>query len=142
MSKLTKRHKLFIDEYMKDRNATQAAIRSGYAANSAQVQGPRLLGNDRIKKEIEKRIKKATENVEVTQEQVIRELAKGAFADLDVSQMKYSDKLKCLEMLAKNLGMLDGKANGSGKDKNAITERLFSALDSFAQKRGVRGSES
>jgi len=35
----------FVDEYLVDSNATQAAIRAGYSAKTAYVQGPRLLEN-------------------------------------------------------------------------------------------------
>lgn len=35
----------FCQEYLVDANATQAAIRAGYSAKTAHVQGPRLLGN-------------------------------------------------------------------------------------------------
>ena len=45
----------FIDEYMIDLNATQAAIRSGYTEVSAGVQAHRLLINDNVKQEIRRR---------------------------------------------------------------------------------------
>jgi len=35
----------FVDEYLIDLNATQAATRAGYSAKTAYVQGPRLLEN-------------------------------------------------------------------------------------------------
>jgi phage terminase small subunit len=40
---LTTREQAFCDEYLKDLNATQAAIRAGYAQKGAHVQGSRLL---------------------------------------------------------------------------------------------------
>jgi len=42
---LTAKQQRFCEEYIKDLNATQAAIRAGYSENSAHVQGPRLLEN-------------------------------------------------------------------------------------------------
>jgi phage terminase small subunit len=45
MGELTDKQRAFVYEYMKDRNATQAAIRAGYSPNSAQEQGSRLLSN-------------------------------------------------------------------------------------------------
>lgn len=42
---LTERKRRFALEYMKDANATQAAIRSGYSKKSAVSQGNRLLGD-------------------------------------------------------------------------------------------------
>jgi phage terminase small subunit len=42
---LTDKQRRFVDEYLKDSNATQAAIRAGYEATNADVTGPRMLGN-------------------------------------------------------------------------------------------------
>lgn len=42
---LNARQRRFVAEYLKDRNATQAAIRAGYKAANADVVGPRLLGH-------------------------------------------------------------------------------------------------
>jgi len=47
----------FIDEYMVDLNATQAAIRCGYTEVSARTQSHRLLTNDNIRQEIKRRQK-------------------------------------------------------------------------------------
>ncbi|MGE0936419.1 terminase small subunit [Yersinia enterocolitica] len=45
MAKLTDKQELFAREYLKDLNATQAAIRAGYSEKTAQVQSSRLLSN-------------------------------------------------------------------------------------------------
>jgi phage terminase small subunit len=42
---LTPRQTKFIAEYLKDLSATQAAIRAGYSAKNANVDGSRLLAN-------------------------------------------------------------------------------------------------
>lgn len=44
-SKLTEKQRQFVREYLIDLNATQAAIRTGYSAKTAKVQGSRLLTN-------------------------------------------------------------------------------------------------
>jgi len=46
---LTVKQKLFCIEFIKDGNATQAAIRAGYSAQTAQSQGSRLLSNVMVK---------------------------------------------------------------------------------------------
>ncbi len=43
MSKLTPKQEMFCREYLVDLNGTQAAIRAGYSANSAQEQASQLL---------------------------------------------------------------------------------------------------
>lgn len=40
---LSLKHQRFVAEYLKDLNATQAAIRAGYSPKTAEVQGSRLL---------------------------------------------------------------------------------------------------
>lgn len=49
---MTDRQKLFVEEYLKDYNATKAAIRAGYSKRTAYSQGQRLLKNVEIKQAI------------------------------------------------------------------------------------------
>ena len=49
---LTPQQAKFVQEYMIDGNATQAAIRAGYSTKSAEVQGHRLLRMDKIQAEL------------------------------------------------------------------------------------------
>ena len=53
---LTEKQKRFAEEYLIDLNATQAAIRAGYSAKTANEQGSRLLANVSIQKAISKAI--------------------------------------------------------------------------------------
>ena len=46
--KLTARQERFVDEYLVDLNATQAAIRAGYSAKNADKIGSELLGKTRV----------------------------------------------------------------------------------------------
>lgn len=52
MAKLTDKQELFAREYLKDLNATQAAIRAGYSAKTAQEQASRLLSNVMVQSRI------------------------------------------------------------------------------------------
>lgn len=45
---MTDQQQLFADEYLVDLNATQAALRAGYAESSARVTGCNLLANKQI----------------------------------------------------------------------------------------------
>ncbi len=49
---MTDRQKRFAHEYMVDFNATQAAIRAGYAEKSARISGCVCMKNIKIKQEI------------------------------------------------------------------------------------------
>lgn len=51
-AELSARQKKFIVEYLKDSNATQAAIRAGYSEKNADKIGHQLLGKTRVAQEI------------------------------------------------------------------------------------------
>lgn len=78
---MNEKHKAFAREYVKDRNATQAAIRSGYTEKTAYSQGNRLLKNAEIKELIDELEAAAAKKAGVTHERVIKELARVAFLD-------------------------------------------------------------
>jgi len=53
---LTEKQRRFVEEYMTDGNATQAAIRAGYAESGARQEGHRLLTNADVRQAIRRRI--------------------------------------------------------------------------------------
>jgi len=63
---LTSKQKQFVSEYLIDRNAKQAAIRSGYSVKTAEVQGSRLLSNVKVKALVEKKTKIIEEKTDLT----------------------------------------------------------------------------
>lgn len=79
--KLTPKQMRFVDEYLVDFNATQAAIRAGYSPKTAAAAAARLLRNVNIQAEIARRQKDLQRRTEVTQDRVVKELARVAFAD-------------------------------------------------------------
>lgn len=81
MAKLTAKQKRFIEEYLIDLNATQAAIRAGYSPNTAQEIGSENLSKPIIKNEIDKAIAERSRRTGISQERVLRELAKIAFVN-------------------------------------------------------------
>lgn len=81
MRKLTQKQQRFVEEYLVDLNATQAAIRAGYSAKTAASQGERLLRNVEIQAAIQAAMKARQERTEITQDRVLAELAKIAFGD-------------------------------------------------------------
>lgn len=147
--KLTAKQKRFVDEYLVDFNATQAAIRAGYKANTAHVIGAENLRKPKIAEEIARRQKDLQRRTEVTQERVVKELARIAFADASVVcvtdfdnltedqraaiqgikptnfgwEIKLCDKLKALELLGRHIGMFNDKLSLSGTDGGPLTFR-------------------
>lgn len=80
MARLTNKQKKFIDEYLVDLNATQAAIRAGYKEKAAYRTGAENLRKPQIQEEIQKRMQERQQRTEVTQDMVVKELAAIAFA--------------------------------------------------------------
>lgn len=122
-----KRHEKFCHEYIKDMNATQAAIRTGYSKNTANRIGSRLLSNVDIKARV-KELREAyfNENI-MTAQQVEYELTRIALGLSNekhvviegtgdgYSEARIIDKppdeksrLKALELMAKRHRILSG----------------------------------
>ena len=80
MAKLTKKQQRFVDEYLIDLNATQAAIRAGYSVKTAQEQGSQNLSKLMVQQAIEEQMTERSKRTEITQDKVLRELAAIAFA--------------------------------------------------------------
>ena len=78
---LNPKQAIFVREYLIDKNATQAAIRAGYSAKTADRIGPELLGNSCVEAAVNRNLIKQQERTEVTADRVLRELAAIAFAD-------------------------------------------------------------
>lgn len=79
---LTPRQAAFVDEYLLDLNATQAAIRAGYSEKTAYSQGERLLKDAEISAEIDRRKIKRSERTQIDAAWVLKRLADEAEADL------------------------------------------------------------
>lgn len=109
-AKLTPKQKNFIDEYLLDLNATQAAIRAGYSRKTANRIGPQLLVKTCIQEELAKAMQRRAKRTEITADRVLKELAAIALddaADYNDSRLKYTNKIRALELLGKHLGMFD-----------------------------------
>lgn len=78
---LTPKQSRFVDEYLIDLNATQAAIRAGYSAATARQIGEENLTKPYIAAEVKKRMEKREKRTEITQDRVLQELARLAFFD-------------------------------------------------------------
>lgn len=120
MNGLTPKQQLFVDEYLKDRNGTQAAIRAGYSEKTANEQAARLLANVSVSEVVQKEIAASQKKAKLSREKVLDELSKGAFAELDISELKFSDKIKCLELLCKAMGLLDGVDTSRADTESAV----------------------
>ncbi|MBF0164460.1 MAG: terminase small subunit [Magnetococcales bacterium] len=80
--KLTKRQARFVEEYLTDFNATQAAVRAGYSEVNAARIGYENLQKVHIQSAIGNRQKELLVSSSVKPEQIVKELTKLAFADV------------------------------------------------------------
>jgi len=82
MAKLTPKQQRFVEEYLIDLNATQAAIRAGYSKKTARVIAAENLSKPNIQEAIQQAMKERSERTAVTQDQIVQQLAKIAFHDI------------------------------------------------------------
>lgn len=123
MSTITEKQKRFVDEYLIDLNATQAAIRAGYSKKTAHVIGPENLEKPEIKQQIDRRMQEikskrtadATEVVEtltaimrgeMTEEVPL--LCGDGCQELSDKNTAVKDRLKAAELLGKRYRLFDG----------------------------------
>jgi len=70
----TPKKKRFFEEYLKDLNATQAAIRAGYSKKTAHSQGPRLLEDVDVANAIKNAQRERSEAVKIDAAYVLSRL--------------------------------------------------------------------
>lgn len=114
----TARQARFVAEYLRDLNATQAAIRAGYSARTADVAGPRMLGNVRIAEAIAKGKEKLAAKADRDAVAVMRDLARvrrvamRLALDPQLATRRMIDSkaaLKALELEGRHIGMFEDR---------------------------------
>ncbi len=78
---LSAKQKTFIEEYLLDLNATQAAARAGYSRQKPACAGYKLLNNPEISAAIAERMAERARRLQLSQDQVLSEIARVAFND-------------------------------------------------------------
>jgi phage terminase small subunit len=78
---LNDRQSRFVEDYMVDLNATQAAIRAGYSADTAQEQSSRLLSNVMVQRAIAAERIKQQERTQISADRVVLEAWNQVTAD-------------------------------------------------------------
>ena len=170
MAKLTDKQQCFVDEYLIDLNATQAAIRAGYSAKTADQQGSRMLANVKVKQAVAEKQAQRSKRTGVNQDRVVLELAKVAFAKMTdivdsngrIKEDASPDDLACIELIkykesdneyggsverevkiASKLKALEllGKHLGMWSDKFNVTVEKSEKLDDIISQLGGEGLE-
>ena len=126
---MTKKQKRFVEEYLIDLNATQAAIRAGYSPDSARDIGCQNLTKPNIKAAIDRAMAERSRRTGINQDRVIQEIAKLAFLnpvdviDMDEATVKgeaHRDDTACIASV---------KVKNIPTDDGAITEREVKTYD-------------
>lgn len=129
---LTMRQEKFLEEYLKDKNGFQAAIRAGYSKGAARGISIKNLQHPVIASRIKEITTRAMHRSEVDAAFVIKELKRVAEQE-DVAQ---STKVRALELIAKHLGMLEDrvslKVDGLTSEQRA--ERVAILLERVKQR--------
>ena len=79
---LNRRQALFVAEYLKDLNATQAALRAEYSAKTAHKIGSENLQKPAIQEAISEAMNARSKRTEITADRVLIELGRLAFLDI------------------------------------------------------------
>lgn len=103
---LTAKQSRFIEEYLIDLNATQAAIRAGYSKNTATTQGYENLTKPHIRERVEAGLKQRALELNLNAKWVVKELLGIYERSMDANKMHSA--LRALELIGKHLGMFQG----------------------------------
>jgi phage terminase small subunit len=112
---LSAKQKRFVDEYLIDLNAKQAAIRAGYSPHSAEFQGSKLLALDKVSQEIKIKQDIIAKEFKVTREDLIKDLI--AIKNSQIKEFPPTS-INAIKEIAKLLGLYEpDKVEHSGEIK-------------------------
>ena len=128
--KLTKKERIFADEYVKTTNGTQSAIKAGYSEKTASVTGSKMLRKPKVRQYIDAIMNERSKNTIATADEVLQYLSrvmngeeKDAFG-LDVS---VADRTKAAELLGKRHMLFTDKVKLDAEIEIDISNRMKQA---------------
>ena len=119
---MTPKQQMFVKEYLKDLNGTQAAIRAGYAESGAHTEGHRLLMNAEVAEAIQAAKSKREAKMEITAEWVLNKLMEKA-----TDSEKDADQIRATELLGKHLALFTENSNVSVNLPQEIVRKAVKA---------------
>ena len=121
---MTPKQKRFVEEFLFDLNATQAAKRAGYSARTAEQQGHQLLKKTSVQAAITEAMEVRSKRTEVTQDMVVEGLLREA--RFEGKSSSHSARVSAWAHLGKHLGMFTDNLNLGGsvgiRHEDAIKE--------------------
>ena len=117
---MTDKQSAFVEEYLTDLNATQAAIRAGYSPKTAYSIGQRLMKDHDIQEAINSAMKERSERTALTQDYVISRLMEITERTMSAEDFDPKSAIRALELLGKHQGMFTGKEQETVDPKREI----------------------
>lgn len=115
------KQQIFVAEYLKDRNATQAAIRAGYKKRTAKQIGSKLLTRVDVSAAVAEKTNKRLQKLEVTAESVLNGIVETTNDAKLEGQLNVA--LKGYELLGKHLKLFGaGDAQPVNVNVSVITD--------------------
>lgn len=127
---LTEKERIFADEYIKTTNATQSAIKAGYAENSASVTGSKMLRKPKVRQYIDDVMEKRSKNTIATADEVLEYLTKvmnGEEKDAFGLDASIADRTKAAELLGKRHMLFTDKVKLDAEIEIDISDRMKQA---------------
>lgn len=145
---MTPKQRRFVDEYLTDLNATQAAIRAGYSEKTAAAIGAENLIKPQIAAAIQEAMQARSARTLITADRVLTELARIAFSNMKTFaewggsgfSLKQSSKVSdedaaCVAQLSETTTKDGGSISFKLHDKVRALEKLGDHLGMFDQKK-------
>jgi len=162
---LNRRQIIFVNEYLKERNGTQAAIKAGYPARTAATRASQLLNNVKIKEEIAKDIAVLSKQTDISVGWVLenlKEVAMRCMQKTPVMKFDYEDKCmkqvmtedengnevgvwefdssganKALELIGRHLNMFDQRMVDKMKESVDVLGAIYFSLSDKSRDQGI-----
>lgn len=115
---LNAKQQAFAEEYLKDKNATQAAKRAGYSEKTAYSIGVQLLKKSEIQEFLKEKQEEAAANTTITVTGIVEKLREIASNPL----AKDSDRIRALELIGKYLGMFTERVEMKGQLDTTVSK--------------------
>lgn len=122
MSKLTAKQQRFVEEYLIDLNATQAAIRAGYPETSARQVGSENLSKPYIQDAIQAEMDKRSAITQITAAKVLSDIER--VRDKAETQDELTTALKASELQGKHLKLFTDKIQHEGDLNITVTSGI------------------
>lgn len=162
---LTAKQQRFVIEYLVDLNATQAAIRAGYAAKGAKDQAYQLMQRPEIASAIAQALEERNQRTKVDADYVLHRLTEidqmdlaaihgddGKLlpirqwpliwrqmvkeVDMKTGKVKFHDKLRALELIGKHVNVNAFRDQVVVDDRTSLSERMARANERKRARQG------